>query len=116
MDIYNQHSHHTRFCGKGNLSLQRLTENVKGADLSSLVLCSLNLSLYSEGWSIFLGIKLRSAPTKSYKIVSIQESGILFAKAKAGAQSTVVFCYCIRNYQNLMVSNKFFYYFKFFMG
>lgn len=59
---------------------------MKGADLSSLVLCSLNLSLYSEGWSILLGIKLRSAPTKSYKIASIQESGILFAKAKSGAE------------------------------
>ena len=102
MDIYNQQSHHT-ICGKGNLSLQRLTENVKDADWSSLVLCSLNLSLYSEGWGILLGIKLRSAPTESYKIVSIQESGILFSKAKAGAQSTLVFCYCIRNYQNLMV-------------
>lgn len=103
MDIYNQQSHHTRLCGKGNLSLQRLTENVKDADWSSLVLCSLNLSLYSEGWGILLGIILRTAPTESYKIVSIQQSGILFSKAKSGAQSTLIFCYCGKSYQNLMV-------------
>ena len=48
---------------------------------------------------MFLGINLRSAPTESYKMISILESGILFSKVRGGAESVLVFCYCITNYQ-----------------
>lgn len=48
---------------------------------------------------MFLGINLKSAPTESYKVISILESGILFSKVRGGAESVLVFCYCITNYQ-----------------